>query len=184
MCTRSPGTASSSILAQPVSSCTNLRPRLSGPRQSGIWADRRLRRGRGGLNRFLREPDEGGLTLHGARIFSASPRHWRGTQPEPTGRVPSPGRCSVRSAGVAQLVEHDLAKVGVASSSLVSRSNEKALSPPVTGLSHLVPAPCGIGAAGSCTRACGFVAPAADPRLVVGRTGGNRWRLAQFAKPA
>jgi hypothetical protein len=31
-------------------------------------------------------------------------------------------------AGVAQLVEHDLAKVGVASSSLVSRSNKKAAS--------------------------------------------------------
>ena len=30
---------------------------------------------------------------------------------------------SVRYAGIAQLVEHDLAKVGVASSSLVSRSN-------------------------------------------------------------
>ena len=33
----------------------------------------------------------------------------------------SPLKCSV-CAGIAQLVEHDLAKVGVASSSLVSRS--------------------------------------------------------------
>ena len=31
----------------------------------------------------------------------------------------------VPNAGIAQLVEHDLAKVGVASSSLVSRSNYK-----------------------------------------------------------
>ncbi|MEY3574606.1 MAG: hypothetical protein RLZZ617_1204 [Bacteroidota bacterium] len=33
---------------------------------------------------------------------------------------------SVDQAGVAQLVEHDLPKVGVASSSLVSRSNQVA----------------------------------------------------------
>ena len=31
--------------------------------------------------------------------------------------------CRLPDAGIAQLVEHDLAKVGVASSSLVSRSN-------------------------------------------------------------
>ncbi len=31
--------------------------------------------------------------------------------------------CVAAKAGIAQLVEHDLAKVGVASSSLVSRSN-------------------------------------------------------------
>ncbi len=31
----------------------------------------------------------------------------------------------VPNAGIAQLVEHDLAKVGVASSSLVSRSSQK-----------------------------------------------------------
>jgi hypothetical protein len=31
-------------------------------------------------------------------------------------------KCAVSGAGIAQLVEHDLAKVGVASSSLVSRS--------------------------------------------------------------
>ena len=33
---------------------------------------------------------------------------------------------SAQRAGIAQLVEHNLAKVGVASSSLVSRSNGKA----------------------------------------------------------
>ena len=36
-------------------------------------------------------------------------------------RIPGP-RIIIGSAGIAQLVEHDLAKVGVASSSLVSRS--------------------------------------------------------------
>jgi hypothetical protein len=33
-------------------------------------------------------------------------------------------QCSVINAGIAQLVEHNLAKVGVASSNLVSRSKE------------------------------------------------------------
>ena len=33
------------------------------------------------------------------------------------------GLAKKMNAGIAQLVEHDLAKVGVASSSLVSRSN-------------------------------------------------------------
>ena len=37
------------------------------------------------------------------------------------GSSPAPGTF----AGIAQLVEHDLAKVGVASSSLVSRSSKK-----------------------------------------------------------
>jgi hypothetical protein len=42
-------------------------------------------------------------------------------------------------AGIAQLVEHDLAKVGVASSSLVSRSNTQKApgTPSVPGLSAL-----------------------------------------------
>ncbi len=37
------------------------------------------------------------------------------------------GTAGRSGAGIAQLVEHDLAKVGVASSSLVSRSSLKAL---------------------------------------------------------
>ena len=36
----------------------------------------------------------------------------------------SPIITSIMKAGIAQLVEHNLAKVGVASSSLVSRSNK------------------------------------------------------------
>jgi hypothetical protein len=38
----------------------------------------------------------------------------------------------IAKAGVAQLVEHDLAKVGVASSSLVSRSENKKYSVGIT----------------------------------------------------
>jgi hypothetical protein len=43
------------------------------------------------------------------------------------------------SAGVAQLVEHDLAKVGVAGSSPVSRSNKKI--PDIVGDFYLLPVP-------------------------------------------
>ena len=42
-------------------------------------------------------------------------------------RVQVPPRAPI--AGIAQLVEHDLAKVGVASSSLVSRSSKKSSRP-------------------------------------------------------
>jgi hypothetical protein len=41
---------------------------------------------------------------------------------------------SLADAGIAQLVEHDLAKVGVASSSLVSRSKFKKLRSSVVSL--------------------------------------------------
>ena len=75
----------------------------------------------------------------------------------------SPSRTSVtddnldQHAGVAQLVEHNLAKVGVASSSLVSRSQKKA----------------------SSADGAFFVSGAVE-----NARAGNIWRLAQFHQRA
>ena len=46
-----------------------------------------------------------------------------------------PSRKMAGYAGIAQLVEHDLAKVGVASSSLVSRSSLLTMTPQFAALS-------------------------------------------------
>ena len=44
---------------------------------------------------------------------------------------------ALTNAGIAQLVEHDLAKVGVASPSLVSRSDEKKEKTPLSGVFYM-----------------------------------------------